>query len=165
LEDAGLHPWRMQQHYTAFGEGWALYSERLGLELEGGPHGMYADAYDDFGRLSYEMWRAMRLVVDTGIHAFGWSRDQAIEFMLANSALTRTNIEREVDRYISWPAQALGYKLGEIEIRRLRALAETRLGDRLDLRDFHDQLLWSGSVPLPVLERKIERWIDQQLKP
>jgi len=160
LEEAGLHPWRMKQHYTAFGEGWALYSERLGLELEGGPRGMYADPYDDFGRLSYEMWRAMRLVVDTGIHAFDWSRDQAIEFMLANSALTRTNIEREVDRYISWPAQALGYKLGEIEIRRLRNLAEQRLGDRLDLRDFHDQLLWSGSVPLPVLEQKITDWIE-----
>lgn len=160
LEEAGLHPWRMKQHYTAFGEGWALYSERLGLELEGGPRGMYADPYDDFGRLSYEMWRAMRLVVDTGIHAFDWTRDEAIEFMLANSALTRTNIEREVDRYISWPGQALGYKLGEIEIRRLRAIAEQRLGDRLDLRDFHDQLLWSGSVPLPVLEQKILDWLD-----
>ncbi len=161
LENAGLHPWRMKQHYTAYGEGWALYSERLGLELENGPRGMYADPYDDFGRLSYEMWRAMRLVVDTGIHAFDWSRDRAIDYMLANSALTRTNIEREVDRYISWPAQALGYKLGEIEIRRLRAIAEERLGDRLDLRDFHDQLLWSGSVPLPVLEQKIMDWIDR----
>lgn len=161
LEEAGLHPWRMKQHYTAFGEGWALYSERLGLELEGGPRGMYADPYDDFGRLSYEMWRAMRLVVDTGIHAFEWSRDRAIEYMLANSALSRTNIEREVDRYISWPAQALGYKLGEIEIRRLRSLAEERLGERLDLRDFHDQLLWSGSVPLPVLDRKIADWIER----
>jgi len=161
LEDAGLHPWRMKQHYTAYGEGWALYSERLGLELEGGPRGMYADPYDDFGRLSYEMWRAMRLVVDTGIHAFGWSREDAIEYMLANSALTRTNIEREVDRYISWPAQALGYKLGEIEIRRLRAMAEDRLGERLDLRDFHDQLLWSGSVPLPVLEQKLIDWLDR----
>ncbi len=161
LEDAGLHPWRMKQHYTAFGEGWALYSERLGLELEGGPRGMYADPYDDFGRLSYEMWRAMRLVVDTGIHAFEWSRDRAIEYMLANSALSQTNIEREVDRYISWPAQALGYKLGEIEFRRLRSLAEERLGDQLDLRDFHDQLLWSGSVPLPVLDRKITDWIER----
>lgn len=161
LEEAGLHPWRMKQHYTAFGEGWALYSERLGLELEGGPRGMYADPYDDFGRLSYEMWRAMRLVVDTGIHAFEWSRDRAIEYMLANSALSRTNIEREVDRYISWPAQALGYKLGEIEFRRLRSLAEERLGDQLDLRDFHDQLLWSGSVPLPVLDRKITDWIER----
>ena len=161
LEDAGLHPWRMKQHYTAFGEGWALYSERLGLELEGGPRGMYADPYDDFGRLSYEMWRAMRLVVDTGIHAFEWSRDRAIEYMLANSALSQTNIEREVDRYISWPAQALGYKLGEIEFRRLRSLAEERLGDQLDLRDFHDQLLWSGSVPMPVLDRNITDWIER----
>lgn len=162
LEQAGLHPWRMLQHYTAYGEGWALYSERLGLEIGPGPRGLYTDPYDDFGRLSYEMWRAMRLVVDTGIHAFGWTREQAIDFMLANSALTRTNIEREVDRYIAWPAQALGYKLGEIEIRRLRQVAEQRLGDALDLRDFHDQLLWSGSVPLPVLRQKIERWIELQ---
>lgn len=160
LEELGLHPWRMLQGYTAFGEGWALYSERLGLEMGNGERGMYDDPYDDFGRLSYEMWRAMRLVVDTGIHAFGWSRDRAIEFMLENSALTRTNIEREVDRYISWPGQALGYKLGELEIRRLRALAEESLGDRFDIRDFHDQLLWSGSVPLPVLRHKIERWIE-----
>lgn len=160
LEELGLHPWRMLQGYTAFGEGWALYSERLGLEMGNGERGMYDDPYDDFGRLSYEMWRAMRLVVDTGIHAFGWSRDRAIEFMLDNSALTRTNIEREVDRYISWPGQALGYKLGELEIRRLRALAEESLGDRFDIRDFHDQLLWSGSVPLPVLRHKIERWIE-----
>ncbi|MFU8830378.1 MAG: DUF885 domain-containing protein, partial [Phycisphaerales bacterium] len=161
LEESGLHPWRMLQHYTAYGEGWALYSERLGLEMGGGPLGLYADPYDDFGRLSYEMWRAMRLVVDTGIHAFGWQREQAIDFMIANSALTRTNIEREVDRYIAWPAQALGYKLGEIEIRRLRERAESRLGDRFDIRDFHDQLLWSGSVPLPVLRQKIEDWIDR----
>lgn len=161
LEETGIHPWRTQQHYTAFAEGWALYSERLGLEMESGPRGMYADPYDDFGRLSYEMWRAMRLVVDTGIHAFGWSRQQAIEYMLANSALTRTNVETEVDRYISWPGQALGYKLGELEIRRLRALAEERLGDQFDLRDFHDQLLWSGSLPLPVLKTKIQDWIER----
>ena len=161
LEESGLHPWRMLQHYTAYGEGWALYSERLGLEMGGGPFGLYADPYDDFGRLSYEMWRAMRLVVDTGIHAFGWEREQAIDFMIANSALTRTNIEREVDRYIAWPAQALGYKLGEIEIRRLRERAESGLGDRFDIRGFHDQLLWSGSVPLPVLRQKIEDWIDR----
>jgi uncharacterized protein (DUF885 family) len=163
LEEQGLHPWRMLQGYTAFGEGWALYSERLGLEIGDGERGMYADPYDDFGRLSYEMWRAMRLVVDTGIHAFGWSRDRAIEFMLDNSALTRTNIEREVDRYISWPGQALGYKLGEIEVRRLRAFAEESLGERFDIRDFHDQLLWSGSVPLPVLRQKIEAWVGAQL--
>ncbi|MFG0293257.1 MAG: DUF885 domain-containing protein [Phycisphaerales bacterium JB050] len=161
LEGSGIHTWRTKQHYTAFGEGWALYSERLGLEMESGPRGMYTDPYDDFGRLSYEMWRAMRLVVDTGIHAFGWSREQAIEYMMNNSALTKTNIEAEVDRYISWPAQALGYKLGELEIRRLRSLAEERLGEHFDLRDFHDQLLWSGSLPLPVLERKIHDWIER----
>ncbi|XHC24700.1 DUF885 domain-containing protein [Phycisphaerales bacterium ac7] len=160
LEEQGLHPWRMLQGYTAFGEGWALYSERLGLDMGDGERGMYDDPYDDFGRLSYEMWRAMRLVVDTGVHAFGWSRDRAIEFMLENSALTRTNVEREVDRYISWPGQALGYKLGELEIRRLRAVSEESLGDGFDIRDFHDQLLWSGSVPLPVLRHKIELWIE-----
>ena len=164
LEEQGLHPWRMLQGYTAFGEGWALYAERLGLEMGGAERGLYEDPYDDFGRLSYEMWRAMRLVVDTGIHAFGWSRDRAIRFMLDNSALTQTNIEREVDRYISWPAQALGYKLGEIEIRRLRAAAEESLGDAFDIRDFHDQLLWSGSVPLPVLRQKIENWVAAQVE-
>ncbi|MCA9294716.1 MAG: DUF885 domain-containing protein, partial [Phycisphaerales bacterium] len=155
LEADGLPEWRTGLGYNAFGEGWALYAERLGLEMGDAPHGMYSDPYDDFGRLSYEMWRAMRLVVDTGMHAMGWSRAQAIDFMLANSALTRENIEREVDRYIAWPGQALGYKLGELEIRALREHAETALGDRFDKRTFHDALLEQGALPLPILRERI----------
>jgi len=146
--------WRTTLGYTAFGEGWALYSERLGLEM-----GLYEDPYDDFGRLSYEMWRAMRLVVDTGIHALGWSRKQAIEYMLENSALTKQNVAREVDRYIAWPGQATAYKIGEIEIRRLRARAERELGDRFDLRAFHDMVLEEGSIPLALLGRRAEAWM------
>ncbi len=163
LEQQGLHRWRETVGYTAFGEGWALYSEHLGLEIEAtpdNPKGLYADPYDDFGRLSYEMWRAMRLVVDTGIHAKGWSRGRAIAFMLANSALTPENVEREVDRYIAWPGQALGYKIGELKIRELRAKAEGELGDRFDLRDFHDLVIGAGSIPLAVLEERIDTWIS-----
>lgn len=166
LEAQGLHKWRTLGGATAFVEGWALYSERLGLEMgerpigEGG-RGLYEDPYDDFGRLSYEMWRALRLVVDTGIHALGWTRDEAIEFMLANSALTRTNIEREVDRYIAWPGQACGYKIGELRIRALRGRAEEAIPE-LDLRAFHDRVLEAGALPLQVLDRRVEAWIAQQ---
>ncbi len=162
LEAAGLPEWRTELSYNAFGEGWALYAERLGLEMGDAPFGMYADPYDDFGRLSYEMWRAMRLVVDTGMHALGWSRKQAIEYMLANSALTRENIKREVDRYIAWPGQALGYKLGELEIRALRDGAEQSLGDRFDLRSFHDALLEQGALPLPIMRQHMHTWINSE---
>ena len=164
LEARGLPEWRSELSYNAFAEGWALYAERLGLEMGDPPFGLYADPYDDFGRLSYEMWRAMRLVVDTGMHALGWSREQAIDLMLANSALTRPNIEREVDRYIAWPAQALGYKLGEIEIRALRSKAEAALGERFDIRTFHDALLEQGALPLPILRARIEAWVAEQLE-
>ena len=157
----GVHPLRTQAGYTAFSEGWALYSERLGLEMgDTSAGGLYSDPYDDFGRLTYEMWRACRLVVDPGMHAKGWTRQRAIEFMLANSALSKHNIEREVDRYIGWPGQACGYKIGELKIRELRARAESRLGPRFDLRSFHDAVLGAGAVPLPVLEARIERWIS-----
>lgn len=162
LEEDGLHKWRELVGYTAYVEGWALYSERLGLEVggaEGEEGGFYADPYDDFGRLSYEMWRALRLVVDTGIHAFGWSRQQAIDLMLANSALTQKNVENEVDRYISWPGQAVAYKIGELRIRALRQRAEEALGEDFDVRDFHDVVLSSGAIPLPVLERRVDAWI------
>lgn len=155
IED--LHDIRRFEGFTAFTEGWALYSERLGLEA-----GFYEDPYSDFGRLSYEMWRALRLAVDTGIHAFGWSRQKAIDYMAANSALSVHNITTEVDRYISWPGQALAYKTGELEIRRLRERAESALGARFDLRGFHDVVLGSGAVPLPVLEDNVERWIEEQ---
>lgn len=140
--------------FTAFGEGWGLYAERLGLEV-----GFYRDPYANFGRLSYEMWRALRLAVDTGIHWKGWSRQQAIDFMAENSALALHNITAEVDRYISWPGQALGYKMGELAIRDLRAQAEHTLGDAFDLRAFHDVVLGSGEVPLDVLTENVERWV------
>jgi uncharacterized protein (DUF885 family) len=143
--------------FTAFVEGWALYAERLGLEV-----GFYQDPYSDFGRLSYEMWRACRLVVDTGMHALGWTRQQAIDFMAANTSSTLLNITNEVDRYIFWPGQALAYKTGELKIRELRARAERSLGARFDLREFHDLLLGSGAVPLDCLESMVDRWISAQ---
>ncbi len=152
----GLPNFRRFSGFTAFVEGWALYAERLGLEA-----GFYRDPYNDFGRLTYEMWRACRLVVDTGIHAFGWSRQRAIDFMAENTALTLHNITTEVDRYISWPGQALAYKTGELKIRDLRARAEGALGPRFDVREFHDAVLGSGSVPLTVLEANVQRYIDQ----
>ncbi|MFU8811872.1 MAG: DUF885 domain-containing protein [Balneolaceae bacterium] len=143
--------------FTAYTEGWALYAERLGLEV-----GIYDDPYDNFGRLSYEMWRALRLVVDTGLHAKGWSREEAVSFMAENSALALHNIRSEVNRYIFWPGQALAYKMGEIAIRNLRSEAEEELGDRFDLRTFHDVVLLSGSVPLQVLEDRVDAWIREE---
>jgi len=137
-------------------EGWALYAERLGLEC-----GFYQDPYSNFGRLSYEMWRACRLVVDTGMHALGWSRQQAIDFMQENTSLTLLNIRNEVDRYIAWPGQALAYKIGELKIRGLRSMAEKRLGKRFNLRQFHDLVLGSGAVPLDVLEQMVKDWITR----
>jgi len=154
-EIEGQPEWRQTISYTAFGEGWALYAERLGTEMKD----VYRTPYDQFGRLSYEMWRAMRLVVDTGIHAKRWPRKQAVEFMLANSALTKKNVNSEVDRYIAWPGQATAYKIGELWIRRLRAEAEKELGPGFDLRAFHDAILAEGSIPLPVLEERIQAWI------
>ncbi len=142
---------------TAFVEGWALYAERLGLEV-----GFYQDPYSNFGRLTYEMWRACRLVVDTGIHYLGWSRQQAIDFMAENSALTLHNITTEVDRYISWPGQALAYKIGELKIRELRRKAEQSLGEHFDVRKFHDIVLENGALPLNVLENYVQAWITEQ---
>ena len=139
---------------TAFIEGWALYAERLGLEV-----GFYEDPYSDFGRLTYENWRACRLVVDTGMHYMGWTRKQAIDFMASNTALSLHNIESEVDRYISWPGQALAYKTGELKIRELRALAAKKLGDKFDIREFHEVVLGSGAVPLDVLEANVQAYI------
>jgi uncharacterized protein (DUF885 family) len=150
----GLPPFRRYSYVNAFGEGWGLYSERLGIEA-----GFYQDPYSDFGRLSYEMWRACRLVVDTGIHAMGWTRQQAIDYMAERTALSRHEITTEVDRYISWPGQALAYKMGELKIRELRARAEKELGTRFDVRAFHDAVLEHGSVPLDVLERQIDDFI------
>ena len=147
---------RRYTYISAFGEGWGLYSEFLGKEV-----GMYTDPYDEFGRLSYEMWRACRLVVDTGIHIKGWSRQQAIDYMLENTALSEHNVTTEIDRYISWPAQALSYKIGELTIKRLRNQAEEALGDNFDLRAFHHAVLEHGSVPLSVLDANIQLFIKQ----
>ncbi len=139
---------------SAFVEGWALYSERLGLEA-----GFYRDPYSNFGRLTYEMWRACRLVVDTGVHAMGWTRQQMMDFMAENTALSLHEIETETDRYISWPGQALAYKMGELKIRELRALAEKELGEKFDVREFHDVVLRNGAIPLGILEGQVKDWI------
>jgi uncharacterized protein (DUF885 family) len=147
---------RRDGYISAYGEGWALYSEYLGNVM-----GIYKTPYQRFGFLTYQMWRACRLVVDTGIHHMGWSRQKAINYMLANTALSRREIENEVDRYISWPGQALSYELGYMEIRRLRAKAEKALGSNFNIRAFHDTVLSTGSVPLPVLARRIDRFIAE----
>ena len=139
---------------TAYVEGWALYSETLGF-----PMGLYEDPYQRQGTLDDEILRAMRLVVDTGLHSKGWTREQAIEYMLANSGMGRTDATAEVERYIAIPSQALAYKVGALKIQELRQRAEAALGDRFDIRAFHEQVLGTGALPLPVLEAKIDRWI------
>lgn len=153
-EMKSLPEFRKYTDFTAFVEGWALYAEHLGLEA-----GFYQDPYSNFGRLTMEIWRACRLVVDTGMHYFGWSREQAINYLAENTALAMHDIEAEVDRYISWPGQALAYKIGELKIRELRALAEEQLGSKFDIREFHDQVLAAGAVPLDVLETNIKTWL------
>jgi uncharacterized protein (DUF885 family) len=156
-ELTSLPPFRRYSYISAFGEGWGLYSEYLGLEA-----GFYQDPYSNFGRLTYEMWRAVRLVVDTGMHAKGWSRQRAFDFMASNTALSLHNVTTEIDRYISWPGQALSYKIGELTIKRLRAQAEEELGEKFDIRAFHDAILENGSVPMLVLEQQIQDFISIQ---
>jgi uncharacterized protein (DUF885 family) len=155
-ENTDLPPFRQFTYISAYGEGWALYSERLGVEM-----GMYHTPYETYGMLSYQMWRACRLVVDTGIHAKGWTREQAQNFLLENTALSTHEVTTEVDRYIAWPGQALSYYLGEMAIWKARHKAEAALGEKFDLRQFHDTVLQLGSVPLPVLEARIDRFIAE----
>ncbi len=152
LED--VPAFRRDADMTAFTEGWGLYSEKLGIEM-----GIYRNPYERFGRLSYEMWRACRLVADTGIHWKGWSREQAEKCFTENSALSPLNIRVELDRYISWPGQALAYKIGEMKIVEVRARAEAALGDKFDIRRFHDAVLLAGPLPMDLLEQRIDRWI------
>ncbi|MEL7196931.1 MAG: DUF885 domain-containing protein [Pseudomonadota bacterium] len=158
-QELDIHPLRANgTFFTAFVEGWGLYSERLGIEM-----GLYDTPAKQMGRLSYEMWRATRLVVDTGLHSKGWSKKQAVDYMLDNTALSPANIDAEVNRYITWPGQALAYKVGELKIRELRSRAEDALGSDFDLRAFHDTVLENGAVPLDVLEAYVDRWIAGQL--
>ncbi len=173
LADEGVqHPFRTRLGFTAFVEGWGLYSERLGLEMgerrgsalrpTDANRGFYQDPYDNFGRLSDEMWRACRLVVDTGLHAKGWTRQQAIDYLLSNTAISEMDARSETDRYIGWPGQACAYKIGQLEILDMRAKAEAALGEHFDIRGFHDAVLLQGAVPLPVLRRVVERWVAVQ---
>ena len=156
IENKNLKPFRRNSYISAFGEGWALYTERLGDEM-----GFYRTPYERFGMLSYQAWRAARLVIDTGIHAKGWTREQALQYFRENTALSEHEITTEVDRYIGWPGQALSYYLGELAIMKARAKAEKALGDKFDIRHFHDTVLSMGSVPLPVLEARIDRFIAE----
>lgn len=148
---------RRNMYVNAFGEGWGLYCEYLAAEM-----GMYTTPYERFGQLTYEMWRACRLVVDTGIHAKGWTRDQVVDYMASNTALSLHEINTETDRYISWPGQALSYKIGELKIRELRKLAEFALGAKFDIREFHEVILGQGTVTMDILEQRVRKWIEKE---
>jgi uncharacterized protein (DUF885 family) len=143
--------------FNAYIEGWALYAEQLGKEV-----GFYQDPVSDYGRLSSELFRAVRLVVDTGIHSKGWTRDQVVDFFRKSGAVDEPSIQSETDRYIAWPAQALSYKLGQLKFRELRERAQKELGPRFDIRKFHDEMLDGGTLPLDLLESRTERWIAEQ---
>jgi uncharacterized protein (DUF885 family) len=158
-ELTGLPEFRKQSYYTAYTEGWALYSERLGKEI-----GFYQDPYSDYGRLEADIWRAIRLVVDTGVHSQHWTRQQMIDYFHAHTAMDDTNIQAEVDRYIAWPGQALGYKMGQLKILELRDRAKTALGPKFDIKAFHDEVLDSGALPMDVLDQRVNDWIAAQKK-
>jgi prolyl oligopeptidase len=159
MELGDMPAFRRYSGFTAFTEGWGLYSESLGYDL-----GLYKDPYSRFGALTYEMWRAVRLVVDTGMHYKGWTRQQAIDFFKANAAKTELDITNEIDRYIGWPGQALAYKIGQLKMLELRRNAEQTLGDQFDIRAFHDALLGGGALPLEVLDARMHRWLTDQIK-
>jgi len=156
-ELTGLPAFRHYTYYTAYTEGWALYAEHLGKDV-----GFYQDPYSDYGRLEADEWRAIRLVVDTGVHSMHWSRQQMLDYFHAHSSMDDTNIQAEVDRYIAWPAQALGYKIGQMEILKLRAQAQQELGPKFDIRTFDDQIVDSGALPMDILSRRIDAWIAKQ---
>ena len=157
-ELTGLPEFRRNGGFTAFIEGWGLYSERLGYDM-----GLYEDPYSRYGQLVYDMWRAVRLVVDTGIHYFGWSRQKAIDYFIANAAKSEADIINEIDRYIGWPGQALAYKIGQMKMLELRGEAETALGEDFDIRAFHDHMLGAGALPLDILERRMDDWLAKQV--
>ena len=157
-ELTGLPEFRRNGGFTAFIEGWGLYSERLGYDM-----GLYEDPYSRYGQLVYDMWRAVRLVVDTGIHYFGWSRQKAIDYFIANAAKSEADIINEIDRYIGWPGQALAYKIGQMKMLELRGEAETALGEDFDIRSFHDHMLGAGALPLDILERRMDTWLAEQV--
>ncbi len=158
-ELTGLPEFRKYEYYTAYTEGWGLYSERLGKDL-----GFYQDPYSDYGRLEADIWRAIRLVVDTGVHNKHWTRQQMVDFFHDHSTIDETNVQAEVDRYIAWPAQALGYKMGQLKLLELRQRAQTALGPKFSLKEFHDQVIDSGALPLDVLDQRIDAWIAQKKK-
>ena len=156
LEKEDLPMFRRTSPYTVFVEGWGLYSEVLGYEL-----GLYKDPYSRFGQLTYDMWRAVRLVVDTGIHFFEWDRQRAIDFFMQNAGKSKLDIINEIDRYINWPGQALAYKVGQLKLLELRARAEETLGNKFNIREFHDALLKEGALPLNEVETIVNNYINQ----
>ena len=158
-ELTGLPEFRKYTSYTAYTEGWGLYSERFGKDA-----GFYQDPYSDYGRLEADEWRAIRLVIDTGVHSMHWSRQQMLDYFREHSSMDDTNIQAEVDRYIAWPAQALGYKMGQLKILELRDRAKTALGPKFDIKAFHDEVLDSGALPMDVLEQRVDEWIASQKK-